>query len=730
MIPARHIERIVTWGLYALLFTPLVFWHETMHPLGTAKTLFFEIITLLLFAAYIPLAVSSARFRPLQGKIFGAFALFIAVVAATSAFGVDLSRSIWDIPERMVGVFFLLHLLAFFTMLSGMLRTEAAWRGYFSWSAGISFFVALFPALQLFFPAMFFDVAAERFSGTIGNPIFLAAYLLFHVFIAGHLATQFRAAHSRVAASAFAVIGLFDLCVVLLTQTRGAFVALLASFFFLSVSYLIRPYGADLVSPRRGRAIICAVWGAIILLSAFFIATRGNPAWEGVPVFGRLSVAGLQAGPRLFAWRAGLAAFADRPIAGWGLSNFTYGFNAHYDPSLLRHGFGETFFDKPHNIFVQLLSETGILGFVSYLIFFFLLFRRSGLRAPWLTALFIAYLVQNFFAFDTLTSYIMFAILAAYAAFSSNGGERSERHSSLSVPLLLVCFAASGYLIYSVQCPIWLANRAEWTAINNFIQRKIPEGKEAFDIALAVKTPYIDYVRRDLAPMIGQMHQQNVGLPDERALIARAAEELQLTMRNRPLQYGFRVGFAEFVTTVHDIDPSYLAEAESALREAEVLSPRRQTTLYLMSKIAYLNGDKAGALDALRRATLLDPEIGDPYFYYGMMLLENGDASGAARALDRADELGRRAKNVAEARMLGAYFGDADDYVRSIRYFSQALLLEPDDLETKTKLGLVYYLAGDYDAARNILRTVMKTEDLTRSPQYPVIKSILRELGL
>lgn len=729
MIPARHIERIVTWGLYALLFTPLVFWHESMHPLGTAKALFFEIVTLLSFAAYVPLAVSSSRFRPSWSGVSRAFAFFIGVVFLSGVLGTDVSRSVWGIPERMTGIFFLIHLLAFFLMLSGMFRTEGAWRRYFAWSVTISFVVALFPALQLFFPGILFDAAAERFSGTIGNPIFLASYLLFHVFIAKHLAGQFRIVHNRSLASVFAVIGLFDVCVILLTQTRGALLALLASFFFLSFSYLIRPYGTDLVSARRGRAIIFSVWGGIIILFGLFFVTRGNPAWEGVPVFGRLSVAGLEAGPRLLAWQAGLLAFMDRPLLGWGTENFTYGFNAHYDPRLLRHGFGETFFDKPHNIFVQLLSETGAFGFVAYLILFFFLFRRAR-RVPWLAALLIAYLVQNFFAFDTLVTYIPFAVILAYAAFPGDTSLESTRLSSPSAPLFAALLVAAGFFAYSVQYPIWHANRAEWLAINNFIQRRIPEGKEAFDLALSVKTPYIDYVRRDLAPMIGQMHQQNVGLPDERALIARAAEELRLTMRNRPLQYGHRVGFVEFVTTVHDVDSSYLTEAEAALRDAELLSPRRQTTLYLMSKIAYLKGDKAGTLDALRRATLLDPEVGDPHFYYGMMLLENGDAPGAARALDRADELGRRAKSVAEARILAAYFGDADDYVRSIRYFSQALLLDPDDLETKTKLGLVYYLAGDHEAARNILREVLKVDNLRNSPQRDVIDAILRELGL
>ncbi len=730
MLFSLSMRRFVIFGLYALLFTPLVFQHHLMSPLITAKTLFFEILIALISACYAVLAYAEPKFRPRRSAIGFALLAYFTVLFLSSALGIDFARSFWSIPERMTGLFLILHIGAFFVMLSGMIRGLAAWRTYLAWSSGASFLVAFFPVLQLIFPSIFFEAVGDRFSGTVGNPIFLAAYLLFHIFIAGHYAFQAWAGRERGFAAFFAVIALFDTVVMLMTQTRGALLGFITGLVVLSLFYAVRPVPLGGISARRGRAAIAVAWACLIVFSCFFWVTRANPAWQAIPVFSRLSIQGFQAAPRLMAWRIGLKAFADKPIFGWGSENFHAGFNTHYDPRLLRYGFGEIGFDKPHNAFVQSLAETGVVGFALYIFLFGFLAWRSR-REPWLSALLAAYLVQNFFAFDTLTSYVMLAIVAAYIASSDEPDILSSRSEHpLSLPFAVPCSLAFVALSYFAYYPVWRASHAEWTALNEFIQRRIPEGKAAFDEALSVHTPYIDYVRKDLAPLLGQLRQQNVALPDERTTIARAADELRSAIRNNPFDYSFFIAFAEFVTTVSDIDASYLFEAEQALIAAEKLSPGRQTTLSILSKILYLKGDKQGATDALRRAISLDLQVGDSHFEYGMLLIQIGDAAGAAREIDAAETLGRKPKSAPEAAMLGSYFGDAEDYARSIRYFQQAFLFDPRDTESKLKLGLVYYFDRQFDAARNILREVMRSEDLKKSPQYPSLKGILLDLGL
>ncbi len=727
---SAHLKRFVILGLYLVLLTPLVFQHHLMSPLITAKTLFFQIFVALIVSCYAVLAYAEPEYRPRRTAVGLAFVAYIATLFLSSAFGIDFTRSFWSIPERMTGLFFMLHLSAFFVVLSGIIRGPVAWRRYLISSSGISFVVALFPALQLIFPSIFFDPAALRFSGTVGNPIFLAAYLLFHVFIAGHYAIEARMEGRKRLAAFCSVIAIFDLLVILMTQTRGALVGLVAGLAVFSVSYVLRPFALGFISPRRGRQVIFAAWAALILFSTFFFVTRSNPVWQAVPILSRLSTQGLQAAPRLMAWRIGLASFADRPFFGWGSENFYAGFNAHYDPRFLRYGSGEIAFDKPHNIFVQSLAETGIVGFAAYLAFLILLCIRFR-RKPWFLALLAGYCAQDFFAFDTVTSFMMLAIVAAYAVSSDSPDPSfSSTHRAPSVPLAVSFGLAFLALSYFVYYPVWRASHAEWTSINEFIQRRVSEGRAAFDEALSVRTPYIDNVRKDLGQLIGQMHHQNLALPDARALIARAADELRTAVRNNLRDYSFPIAFAEFSANTSDVDTSYLSEAEQILVDAEKFAPGRQTTLHTLSKILYLKGDKQGAADAYRRSIALDPEVADPHFYYSMLLLQTGDVSGAAKEVDEAERLGRAPKNAAEAVMFGSYFGDAGDYARSIRYLQQALLFDSRNAESKLKLGLVYYFDRQLDAARNVLREVMKTEDLKRSPQYPLLQPILRELGL
>ena len=715
------------FGLYALLFTPLVFWHDTMNPLITAKTLFFQVVVEFAFAGYAALAIAFPECRPRRTGIFWGVLAFLAAVSVSAAFAVYPTRSFWSIPERMTGLFLLIHACLLFVVARGMM-SRASWGRYFAASSVISFFVALIPVAQLAFPGIFFDTAAERLSGTLGNPIFLAAYLLFHIWIAGHLAfSAYRAGRRHLAFGFFAIAG-FDLFGVLFTQTRGAIIGLVFGAIALSV---MRFFARAPASPFFRRAVFIA-WAAIALCAGAFLLTRNHPFWARIPVVSRFTGTLSQESPRLIAWRIGMSAFLDRPATGWGWENFTYAFARHYDPSLLRHGFGETLFDKPHNVFVQVLAETGAIGFAAYL-FLIAAFFRAARREPWLVALGVAYFVQDFFAFDTVTSYLMLFLALAYA---DGIGRPDALRRAYSGPVRRLPVSAAALLLVAA-VPTYLfgfrtarASNAEWGAVNEFVQRHVREGLDRYDEALSLPSPYADYARRNLAPWIGRLYQENAALPDAQARVARAAGEFREIIAHDPDYYVFRISFAEFVTTVHDADPSYIREAEDAVAHAEKLSPHRQATQYVLSKILYLKGDKAAAAAAMKSAADADPEVADPHFYYGMLLLQTGDILGAGQELDRAAALGRTPKNAAEARILGAQFGDAEDYGRSIAYFQQALLYEPADAETKVKLGLVYFFDRQYDAARNVIREVMKTQDLKKSAQYPALAPILRDLKL
>ena len=258
----------------------------------------------------------------------------------------------------------------------------------------------------------------------------------------------------------------------------------------------------------------------------------------------------------------------------------------------------------------------------------------------------------------------------------------------------------------------------------------MPEGVEYMDKALAAKTPYHNYIAKDLYPNIALLYKQDLPLPDVRNLVKRAVRGMTEAAEAELLNYGFWIGLADMMQPIASLDAKYLDQGITALNRADSISPRRQATLYVRAKLLNLKGDTKGAQEAMADAVALDPEVGDAHFYYGLLLLEGGNAMGGLRELDSAATLGRVPRNASEAAVAAGQLGDLGDYKASALYFQKALLWKPADPELTMKLGLVYYFDGKKDAARRLIADVMQKQDLKASPQYQSLLPILRELGL
>ena len=90
-----------------------------------------------------------------------------------------------------------------------------------------------------------------------------------------------------------------------------------------------------------------------------------------------------QANARLELWFNGLAAWLDKPLLGWGLGSFEWGYGYHrFDFSQVSQA---TILNVPnvlagaaHNAVVQTLVELGLIGFSAALVVIWMVFRLAG----------------------------------------------------------------------------------------------------------------------------------------------------------------------------------------------------------------------------------------------------------------------------------------------------------------------------------------------------------------
>jgi O-antigen ligase len=415
----------------------------------------------------------SALFAKLSTQpLFLAVSVFVLMVLLSSIFAYDPHAAFWSNYERGEGGFQMLHYYIFFTLLILLFSKKEDWQLVFKISLTAAVLMILYglaaaaliqdfigqysepsgkPLAPTFWGRLF--TTKSRFQGSLGNPAYVAPYLMFSIFYALYLWLGNKASKTKTKWSrglGYCGLIMIFLLFFVLSQTRGAFlglgVAVVAFFVYLGFS-----------QPKlRKTAII--VLSALILLTGIAFYYRDTPLVNRLPG-GRvlnISLSEDSAKTRIWTWSSAWEGFKEKPLLGWGLENFSSVFDKYFNPRHFIPGTNtETWFDRAHSVIFDYLTETGILGFLSYLaifvVFYWQFFRRSfpiasdlagqppvskrqipavkeqsAIGRALIFSMPIGYLVQGLILFDVLPIYINLFLFLAFSNFiltkaNSNG---------------------------------------------------------------------------------------------------------------------------------------------------------------------------------------------------------------------------------------------------------------------------------------------------------------------
>jgi tetratricopeptide (TPR) repeat protein len=150
-------------------------------------------------------------------------------------------------------------------------------------------------------------------------------------------------------------------------------------------------------------------------------------------VIGRLSVSSVLEDPRFSAWKVAFLALKEKPILGWGPENFAIGFDKYYDSALpyLTKNPNE-WWDRAHNIFLDLSVCNGLLFCIIYFLMFGILFYKLFKKRPENTedkisahailSTFLGYFATLLFGFDSVSTYILFFFIVGYSLYLTSSG--------------------------------------------------------------------------------------------------------------------------------------------------------------------------------------------------------------------------------------------------------------------------------------------------------------------
>lgn len=648
----KKLENIFAWmvkiGLFVIPFLPLYVSGSMLFPFITGKNFWFRIITETIFILWVWLAITNPEFRPKLTRLLQIITLFIFVIFLADLFGSNPYRSFFSNYERMEGFMMLGHLYLYYIMLSSVFR-KRDWMIFFHSTLAASLLVSYIGLLQ----KMGLKVSLQggfRVDSTIGNPTYLAAYLLFHIWILLILMYTFR--KKWWALGLYALALLFELMIVYFTATRGAIIGLVAAGVPLAAlvvwqwSRVFRQEQKEKATAwPLGRKIAATVLGFVIVLPIVFWLCRNTSLVQSNQVLRRLTNYSLQEGTvqaRFHIWGQSWKGFLERPILGWGQENYYLVFQKYYDPHLWGD---EPWFDRSHNIFFDWLIHTGILGLAAYLGIYAVLFRSlihgiEKIQIPlWhgmivLAALF-AHILQNLFVFDNLNTYLLFFGFIAYGSFLLEesmsraagttdviGAERtvgtvSPRRARTSartysranavVVALAVMLIASGYYLHVKPMQ---QSQALIRALVAYQEKvSMQQQIDAFKEALSYDSFGNTEVREQIINMGRNIPgNQRFSNAEQKQYIEFAIDEMRKETDHSAKDVKHVQVLGSLLNQMLNMgDAQYIPEAKRVLEEAVTLSPTKQPVAFELAQFYLVTGNSDAARDLVYRAWKLDP---------------------------------------------------------------------------------------------------------------------------
>jgi O-antigen ligase/Tfp pilus assembly protein PilF len=725
---------VVLGGLFLLPLTPLVVTGSMFFSYITGKNFAFRIIVEIVTAAWLLLALYDAKYRPRFSWILASLAAFVGVIFVADLFGETPAKSFWSNFERMEGWVTLIHLLAYFIVLGSMLRTEKLWTYFLNtWLA--SAFVTSVVGLGQVFGFSAIAQSGVRIEARLGNAIYMAAYMLFCIFIALILLARAKAVGLRWLYGGAVLLFAFLLVE---TGTRGTLLGLVCGLFATAAYYA-------LFSPRKSTVRKVAVLGmiALALSAGLFYAARNSAPVTRSPILNRIASISLSEGTTRFTiWGIALEGVKERPILGWGQSNFDYVFDKYYKPSLYAQ---EAWFDRVHDIVLDWLIAGGIVGFLAYAAVWVAAFWMLGAgrrekpaekkyqkrteteaanAAPafsvvergLLVGLLVGYAIHNIFVFDNLVSYMLFATMLAF--MHASRAREIPYLSALPAPREFVLWITAPLAAAALILCLYFGNTRHIAASRDLIDaimvisaaggQQLPaarynallmEGLDAFKSALSRHSFAGEEIREQLADYAGRVYGDERASPEtKKAYVALAESELRAQLALQPKQARMHTFLSTLYRTVGE-DERALAE----LAITRTLSPQKQITFFDIGIIYINRKEYAKAEEIFRQAFELAPDYDIARAYYLNAAIHEGDDALVAELSAPPYEHVYRDNDL----VLQAYY-EMKQYEPALAILNARIVQNPSDFRSRVSKAVIQHESGDTPGAVATLRQAGK----------------------
>lgn len=683
---------IIKTGIFIILFLPLFVEKHFLFPFVFPKTIAFRILVEILLVCSLYFGLYEKKYQLKFTKTHILIMLFVGIMCLSSILGSNPYRSFWSSIERSEGILTWIHLVLFFFIIAFFFRTKKEWNELLNTALFAGALQSLYALGQYFNASFALKTSGERIGGSIGNPSFLAAYLLFIIFIAAFL--YFEKSTRKYKFFYIALI-VTDIFLLWQTQTRGAIIGLMAGTLIVLLVYA-----------RSSRSKISKIIfiGTIcfFIATSIFIFVNKNAQWmKNYSTLNRLasiSKSDVSARNRLIVWKVGVNAFFERPMLGWGYENFYIAFNKHFDPSLTEDIGSHPWYDRAHNVVVEILVTIGLFGFIVFMLIFFWMIKifwqsqKEGIvsqaSAGALIAVIVAYGIQNLFVFDTLSSYIMLFVLLGLCAHLEISST-IKKVPILSISLYPTLVALS---IPVVAVSLWYFNvrpilKSYYTVMaatkyKTDISKMIESFKQSFAFS-----PSNDQELRFVLVQYARDQAMLRGITPETApLITFAIEEMERSIQADRYAAQNYIILSELYLATYTLNPKHINRAQELALLAQKEAPKRYQIFTLLGRIKMSRSQFAEGIYYFNKAIELNDQFAESYWNLAIAYILSGKPAQSEEYLLLANKLGFDIYKKENVQKLISAYEDAGDKKGAIEYLKKISTLFPENIDYKNLL--------------------------------------------
>jgi len=493
-------------------------------------------------------------------------------------------------------------------------------------------------------------------SKILKNFILLALFLVPQIFVN----LQYYFYKTKVRLAEYSAYGYFIIAILLNfiamfnTQTRGVMVGLFVAFLFIAIFLLFSKY-----TGKKLKFLVTVILLLGILATSSIFIFKNSSLIKSNNTLDRIasiSLSDTTTKTRLLMWQVSLKGFKEKPILGWGEERFLIVFNKYFPSAIFERINSRVWFDRPHNVFLQQLIHGGILGLLSYLAIFWFalmnLFKHYKKTKDVKTisifgGLLIAYMVQNFFVFDSLNSYILMVLFLAITIFLAGPKNKLLNNKQSSKPfyipsaIFLVVIIIGGFL-----------NLPQINTNAKFIAQYRANAKVKFDkdsnnkLLEIINNVYLGkhelrQVYSDFA--LGISGDVKVSLNIKQEFIKSAEKELLASIEEQPDNVRNHSFLINLYSVASFIDSSYAQKnIELIENKALKLSPDRTQFYYSLGDAYMVQKNYDQALINFWKAQELSPTVFESYSNLFTAYLVIGDIEEASLVIEKME------KNVSE----------------------------------------------------------------------------------